>query len=602
MMKLSAVLIILVLVLIPLAPALAQDEQPKLDQVVFSGNKSIPKEKLFQVMETKLPPTWKIWEAAPRYSPAALSRDVESITRLYKANGFYSVKAKTDVEVKADRAGVRIEITEGRPVKLRKIELTVTPDDPQMARTLYHLPSNARFAAGKVFKLDDYSRFKSNLIRYLSALGRPSSQVKAKVYISAAQAWADVKVAVQVGPVLKMGPARFEGNERTKTSLLARELAWETGEQYDGRLLDETRKRLVKLGVFSSVKVVPELNKISGHQVPIKVVLVERSSYSTSFGVGYGTEDSFRARIIGSARSIFGLAETISATAHYSGRSQGGLLSYRQVSFLDRQQTLDVRLGHHDRDEVSYSNQRSYFQVGLNRPLSDLTAMNLGYTLEVDRPYNIETARTLKEAQSNWVSSVSAGFVADTRDNVLNPKDGFRFNIKAEAAPHLLGSEVEYFRLESSYNHYQPINSWLILAFRFRLAAIRPYGDTDRIPIFKRLFAGGGKSVRGYPYQMLGPLDRAGQPIGGERLIEASIEGRFPLWGPVTGVVFSDTGQVAEEVWDWDQAPFQYTAGVGLRYATIIGPIRLDVGYQLNPPERADFDRWQVHFSIGQAF
>ncbi len=595
-------LIGLLIFLLLAASARAQDDGVIIDSVRFEGNDALKDSELLAVMESKTPPAWKIWESPPKLSPAALSRDKRSIIRLYKANGYYSVKVEIKVEKEKGLARLTVVVSEGEPVTIRTIDLALTPADESLRRTLLSLPSNRRFKPGVVFRLGEYAQFKANILRYLAAGGRPAAKLEARVNVSASQGWADIRLSLDPGPVLAMGEASFEGHERTRLAVLAREVSWKPGQRYDVRYLEETKRRLLALGVFSSVKISPQLDKIADGRVPIKVVLVERTTYSVSFGLGYGTEDMFRARATGYARSVFGLAEVISATAHYSGRAKGGLVSYRQPHFLARQQFLDLRLGHHNREEVSFSNQRSFGQIRITRPVKGPISATVGYTLEVDRPYNIETARTPEDAETHWVSSLTAGLTTDTRDDVLDPTTGFLFNVRGEIAPGFIGSEVEFLQLESSYRHYYTPRSWLTLAFLLRVVAVRPIGETDDVPIFKRLFAGGSKSIRGYPYQMLGPLDDEGRPLGGERLIEASLEGRFPVWGPLKGVVFTDTGQVADDAYDFGQTRFRYTAGVGLRYKTVIGPIRLDIGYQLNPPENADFERYHFHFSIGQAF
>lgn len=108
--------------------------------------------------------------------------------------------------------------------------------------------------------------------------------------------------------------------------------------------------------------------------------------------------------------------------------------------------------------------------------------------------------------------------------------------------------------------------------------------------------------MRGYPYQKLGPLASDGDPIGGMALLEGSLEWRFPLRMPLEGAVFSDFGNIASEIGSFSLDQTRYTVGVGLRYLTIVGPLRFDVGYELNPPQPASFAPYQFYFSIGQAF
>ena len=171
-----------------------------------------------------------------------------------------------------------------------------------------------------------------------------------------------------------------------------------------------------------------------------------------------------------------------------------------------------------------------------------------------------------------------------------------------EWASSWLGSEVDYFKFTVEGRGYVPVLSLGSLAAKLRYGGIEPLESTSEVPIFKRFFSGGTDSVRGYPYQKLGPLDAQGNPIGGMELMEGSLEWRFPIRSPLEGVVFSDFGNVAPI--DWALFLGRNTLYRRCRTAllTIVGPLRFDVGYELNPPDPSPFAPYQLHFSIGQAF
>jgi outer membrane protein insertion porin family/translocation and assembly module TamA len=127
-----------------------------------------------------------------------------------------------------------------------------------------------------------------------------------------------------------------------------------------------------------------------------------------------------------------------------------------------------------------------------------------------------------------------------------------------------------------------------------------PFDSSPALPIEDRFYAGGATSVRGYPQDKIGPLDASGNPIGGNASVVLSVESRFPIWRWLSGAVFTDTGAVTPLVSDLSGAAFKTGVGGGLRIKTPVGPLRLDVGYALNPIEGEN--RWQLYFAIGHAF
>jgi len=129
---------------------------------------------------------------------------------------------------------------------------------------------------------------------------------------------------------------------------------------------------------------------------------------------------------------------------------------------------------------------------------------------------------------------------------------------------------------------------------------IQPYGGTDTVPFNVRLFAGGPGSVRGFALNRLGPLDAKKNPVGGNSLIEGSVELRFPIVGDLGGAVFVDFGNVFRPALTYQLADLRYAVGPGIRYNTPIGPVRLDVGFLVDRRSGENFGR--VEFSIGQAF
>ena len=177
--------------------------------------------------------------------------------------------------------------------------------------------------------------------------------------------------------------------------------------------------------------------------------------------------------------------------------------------------------------------------------------------------------------------------------------------LAGQVAPTFLGSNLQFSQAIFEARKYQAIqDTGLVLAGRVKCGLIEPMQSTQQIPIVRRLFAGGANSVRGYELNFLGPRNAANDPIGGEALLEASLELRFPLpiYENLGGVVFMDAGNVFFKIHDMDLGQLKYSPGFGLRYLSPIGPVGIDIAFPTNRINYQQDSRYQIHFTVGYAF
>ncbi|MEM9736106.1 MAG: BamA/TamA family outer membrane protein, partial [Pseudomonadota bacterium] len=184
----------------------------------------------------------------------------------------------------------------------------------------------------------------------------------------------------------------------------------------------------------------------------------------------------------------------------------------------------------------------------------------------------------------------------------LNPTEGARF--RAEVTPFIGAFDSEFagfLTLDTTGSAYFDLTDEgdYVLAGRARLGTILS-DDLDTVPQTRRLYSGGGGSVRGYAQRFIGPLDVNDDPTGGRSVIELGGELRARLFGDLGGVIFVEAGQVDEEIFPAFSDGIQVAAGLGIRYFSPAGPIRVDVGFPVNGRDADDF--FQLYISIGQAF
>ena len=216
-----------------------------------------------------------------------------------------------------------------------------------------------------------------------------------------------------------------------------------------------------------------------------------------------------------------------------------------------------------------------------------------------------ETLQLLQETQSGKLYMANMlvwGLTYDTVEHPADPQGGGQVYLLGELAPKIISHQVQFVQSIFEARRYQNLGlKDVVLAGRVKCGIIPPIQDTDQIPIYRRFFSGGPTSMRAYRIYYLGPRDLAGNPLGGESIVLANMEVRFPIYKDFRGVTFFDAGNVFYKMKNTDLGQLKYGAGFGLRYQTPIGPIGLELAWPLNPIQSSR-DTLQVIFNIGQSF
>jgi outer membrane protein assembly factor BamA len=205
--------------------------------------------------------------------------------------------------------------------------------------------------------------------------------------------------------------------------------------------------------------------------------------------------------------------------------------------------------------------------------------------------------------------AIALDFQHNTTENLLDASSGYIAALHLEQAGRWVAGDWDYFELTAEGRYYRELVGRAVLAVRGRAGSF--FGDEDielHVPFFKRYFLGGSGSLRGWNRFQVAPLSADGFPLGGHAVFDSAVELRVPVMGNFSMVAFVDAGNVWPNSWDFQLDDLRYAAGPGLRYQTPIGPVRADLGFQLNPIEGLKVDgkpegrHWRLHFSIGQAF
>lgn len=439
----------------------------------------------------------------------------------------------------------------------------------------------------------------------------------------------DVVYNITENEQIRIGKIEVTGNLITKDKVIRREIAVNPGELYDIRRVRLSVQRLKGLGYFGD-PAAPAAEGVVAYDRPTDVEGVrdliievrERPTGRLWFGGGissvydvFGTIEVTQSNFDWKRwRSPFlrGAGQKARLKALLGTKRTDFILSFTEPWLFDRQLSFGFDVFRTDQrylsDREFYEQKNTGFDLKLYKLIAPATRAGVIYKLErVDIDVDEDASETIKKEEGeSTVSSFEFEVIRDTTDSYLMPTRGTRLSGSWEVAGSFLGSDEEFFKHDYRAVHYIRLYGRKhILRLLARAGFADEIGDADDVPIFERFFLGGGTTIRGFDYRWVGPKDELGEPIGGKSMVMFSAEYNYPIYGPLRGAVFYDTGNVWYDSYDVDLSDLRAGVGVGLRLIIpVMGqpiPINLDYGWPI------DRDEWtsksgEFDFSMGFNF
>jgi len=573
----------------------------KISKVKIKGAKVVSKKEIKEKIGTGSP-SIKPWIKKPAFDEEILKDDMIRIKRLYADNGYYDAKAEYSLKYneRKDRVEITIRIKEGKPVILTELNIDIKEETNENVRK--KIFDSVALKADKAFSPLKYQETKGAILNVLSEMGYPKADVKGEALVNRKEKWAKVTFKINPGPLYRFGSIKVEGNKKVEENIITREITFKEGEIYSIKKLDDTRSRIFRLDLFSSALVDTDLDE--GKRTVNTVIRVqEKKSGTVKIGIGYGTEDKFRGQIIGTQRNLFGGGRRLEVSGKFSSLTQRAEARFIQPYIIGGDSELTGIFSLYRDDFPSFSSKNIIGTAGPRKRFAGAFSAFGSFSVQHSQLSNISNAtEEFIEGKDFFLTFFNLGIERNTTDSIFNPRRGTVATVSLESSFETLGSDVNYLLGTVELKGYKKLFDDVVFAKRFTLGFIQPFGDTDRfgIPIFKRFFAGGSTTMRGFPFRKLGPLDKNEDPIGGNSLLLGSFEIRFPIYRDFGGVAFLDYGNIYKKEFDFRLDEIKYAVGTGLRYNTIIGPLRVDMGYSLNP--EPGIGRFQFFLSVGHAF
>jgi outer membrane protein insertion porin family/translocation and assembly module TamA len=616
-----------------------------VDDLSFTGLDAVSESQLKSILATaessNLP-----WGTKQYFSREQFEADLKRIEAFYADRGYPDARVKAfDVKLSENQSSVSVALTiaEGEPVRVERIVLDGFDPLPDEREGL--LEGRLPLKQGQPLDRALMQASREAALDELRDNGYPYASVRVAETPGSSERLAVITLHAEPGPVATFGPIDIVGNTSVTDSIVRRQLWFRPGQRFEQSRLRDSQRRLYALELFQFVNVEPIGLENKSSEIGTRVTLTEGKHRRVNFSLGYGSEEKARGELDWRHVNWFGGARTAGVFGRYSSLDRGVRLNFNQPYFISRFYSIAASGQAWYSDEVPYDlttrggrlTLTRHFRRGSGgrrsalggfRPTTTLAMTYVNewedYTIS-DAALNDLTFRDelialgLNPTASGdgdpgqgrgQLSSLMIDFGRNTTQNLLDARQGYMASAHLEQAGRWLGADFDFYEITAEGRYYLTVGNRAVVAVRGRAGTIDALGGPEDplVPFFKRYFLGGSTNLRGWGRFDVAPLSGAGLTIGGHSFMNFSTELRVPIAGNFGAVLFLDGGNVWYDPWDFNLDDLRYDVGPGLRYNTPIGPLRVDVGYQLNPidgllvngePEKRHF---RVHFSIGHAF
>jgi outer membrane protein insertion porin family len=653
-----------------IAYEIGRGDKFRLAGIAFKGNKYFGKD----LLSGRLSLQSASFASNGRFSQSLMRDDDDSIKGLYLSNGFLDAKVTSSVDSdyqgKKNNLFVSFDIEEGPQTRVETlaVEGSHKLDKDSLLAVIGSSPGQPYSAAG-------VSSDRNNILAMYYNEGFPEAHLDETVTPGDKPNEVHVLYHITEGEQINVAKVLLTGYQYTRPGVIARQVTIEPdGPLREGDVV-ETQRRLYNLGVFTRVQIAPQNPAGTDPEKTMVVDVQEGGRYTFGYGFGFevlniastcpviakpnapvcnpnGTQlaASPRGIIELSRANMFGRAQTLSFKARASTLQYRSLLSYTADDFFGHRSLSATLTGFADKSQdvqtftsIRYEGQ---FQIAEKLPRSSSILYRYFFRHVLASELRISQDEIPLYNQPTRVSGFGITYARDRRDNPTDPKRGTFNTLDVSLASSALGSKASFVRTFFQNSSYYPFGRDFVFARAVRFGMENPLGVTTEgtapvcnsttpvdqtiIPLPERFFAGGAQSLRGFSLNQAGPRDPCtGFPVGGLALLVFNQELHFPMKLPIIGnrlggTIFYDGGNVYRDVnhisLAWRSASitnlnyFSHTIGFGLRYATPIGPVRVDFGYQLNPaqyqvvpvgtttPEFFHISHFGFSFNIGPVF
>jgi outer membrane protein assembly complex protein YaeT len=640
---------------------IARGDRFRLSGVAFDGNEYFGSGLLSRRLQ--LQPA--SFASSGRFSQQMLRADTDSIRAVYLSNGFRDAQVSSTVDDryqdKKNNLFVSFHIVEGSQTRVADLQI-----EGNRAIAADALLAVTGSTPGQPFSESGVASDRNNILALYYNEGFPAAAFREEVFAGAKPNEVRLVYHITEGNRTEVAKVLLTGYRYTRPGIIARQVEMQPGEPLRQGDVAKTQRQLYNLGVFNRVQIAPQNPDGTDPEKAVIVEVQEGQRYTIGYGIGFeiqriagGSTDPSGTILSASPRGIFeiaranmfGRAQTLTFKTRVSSLDYRVLLGFTADNFLTKR-SLSLQLtGFANRTQDVNTFTSTRFEGGLQVVQQLSPASSVLYRSFYRRVKASDLNRTINPeqipllSQPTLVSGFGITYARDRRDNPGDATRGTFNTVDVSDAIKAIGSSASFLRGYFQNSSFYSFGKAFVVARSVRFGVEQPFGKTlapddpsclanpatcVTVPLPERFFAGGGTSLRGFGLNQAGPRDPVtGFPVGGLALLVFNQELRFPMRLPFVGsrlggTLFYDAGNVYNDIYHisfaWKPPSltnlnyFSHTVGLGLRYPTPIGPVRVDFGYQLNPasyqandpitsePKTLRLPHFGFFFNIGPVF
>lgn len=572
----------------------------KIREIKIENNKALSDGKIKRAMKTGEWAFWSFLTSSGYFKKETMNADVEAIKDLYFNNGYIKVAvAEPVIQLTEDRKGmvITIQVSEGEQFSISSIDITGNKafQEAELRKKRTLLP-------GAVFNKELLKKD----IEEMTNLYTQNGYALANIYpdISSDDATRQVKLTYKVeeGDVYRIGRVEVTGNTKTRDKVVRREFRLDEGDLFNSALMKRSYERINNLNFFESVDMAP---KPRGEEkvLDVEIKVRERATGFLSIGGGYSSQDKFIGMGEITQGNLFGRGQYLRLKTELGSASSFFELSFRDPWFRDRPVSFTADIYKKTKQYIDYDKKATGLGFGFGKNFGEYLHGSISYNLEKATIYNIKTTASwmIKEQEGTSVtSSITPSISRDTRDSFLDPSRGSKNSLYLVLAG--FGGSNKFIKGVADSGWYFPVEFPLkssTLGLRGRVGYATGIFGT-KLPVYERFYLGGIDTIRGLGFAEAGPRDENGELIGGTKELILNTEYIFPVIKDIKlkGLVFFDAGNSYSQ--DEQFGTLRYTAGLGVRWISPMGPIRIEWGYNIK--KKANEGSSKIEFTFGSFF